>query len=480
MHVSTQKTRTGKAFALYDRTRNAALALVLLLLACGWPTGLSAQEVCTTEATYNIARVPIISNIAEMITVSMVTASFNLFSSITDADSGFYAMVVAACILYVAIYGVMFMTGMIQLSGGDATIRVLKIAAILTLFSPDGWEIFYSIIGVFFIEGTIDLIAAINEIMMAPFTNTGGIFSQSCGWQASALPGPVGPGAIDLNGLLNPPPLYVLDCAAQQIFSADFGITLMASVMTGPYGIMFAILLLVGMFIFLGAVGSALWIFFMFLVVMTLLIGMGPIFLTFMLFGKTRHLFEGWISQMVNYSLQPIFLFSFLGIYTSILTATLANILNVEKCWSTFQNIIGTNVEIHFWRFMRPLDPGNPNSPLVQDNSSHDFTGRTGAAAGEEAFPIDILDVLIFILVAHLAWRFSKFVVYIAKEISGSFLMLTTMPGSLSSWAQQTRGRIGQSISASFGGHSTSSGSRGVGGIPGAVRQFGQTGRRRP
>lgn len=449
-----------------DRTLTSLVALagfIGLLLLAMWPDAALAQtgETCTTEATYQVSTTPMISRIAETIQNALVGASQAMFDNIRQTQ-GMTGIVFSILTLYFAIFGVLFMTGMVELNAGDVIIRVIKATVILILFTPQGWTLVDNILGGFFRDGTNQLIDNISQVMLQPFQTVTVIGVDNCGW----TPPPTAPAGA------NPPPLFILDCAAQQIFSLKFATTVLASLGTGPYGIIFTILLVVGMIMFIGAVGQAVWIFFMFWVVNTLLLGLAPIFITFMLFSKTRFLFDGWMQQLVNYSLQPIFMFSFLGLFVSLIFTSLSNILIVEKCWTTFLNIIGTNVEVHFWRFMRRTNPTQYTSSQVPDSRSMDFDGPAMRQPNEPVFPIDIMDVLIFVLLCSIAWRFSTFVVYIAKEISGGFMMLTQLPGSLSHWFEATRSRAAASGRAMLGGHSTSGGGRGVGGISGAKHEW--------
>lgn len=67
----------------------------------------------------------------------------------------------------------------------------------------------------------------------------------------------------------------------------------------------------------LAGVGFALVIYAIFLIVLAkialaILLGLAPLFLSFMMFATTRGLFEGWLRQLMNFALIPILTYSVL------------------------------------------------------------------------------------------------------------------------------------------------------------------------
>ena len=82
----------------------------------------------------------------------------------------------------------------------------------------------------------------------------------------------------------------------------------------------------------LGGVGFALVIYAIFLIALAkialaILLGLAPLFLSFMMFASTRGLFEGWMRQLMNFALIPILTYSVL-IFVVALVEPLASILS--------------------------------------------------------------------------------------------------------------------------------------------------------
>ena len=54
-----------------------------------------------------------------------------------------------------------------------------------------------------------------------------------------------------------------------------------------------------------------------------LLLGLGPVFVLFLLFPATRHLFDGWIKQLVSFALVPVFVYAVWALFLQIITQSM-------------------------------------------------------------------------------------------------------------------------------------------------------------
>lgn len=305
--------------------------------------------------------------------------------------------------LYVVMYGLMLSVGMVQVSALDIMIRMVKIVLVVALISPSaGWPFFYDIMGRFFNQGTDQLIGQVTAIMMNVPTGPG--------WNPYA-------------------PFLILDQVAAVMTSPRMAVTLLAMFFTGPYGLIFGILILMSLGTFASAVFQAIWIYLMSLVVRAFLFGLAPIFFCFLLFSRTRHLFDGWLNQVVNTTLQPLFLFTFFAFFAQIVLAAMWFIIRVPVCWMPMQDSVtrGTVFDTYGWRFALET---SPNSFQPYDGA-WSFTGAD--MAGTPIFPISIMDILMFLLLAQLTWRFNTVVLNIAKDIAGASTSFN-MSGALSEY----------------------------------------------
>src|SRR5262249_55306587 len=86
--------------------------------------------------------------------------------------SGEYQMAIGAAFsLFVIIYGMSVAVGMVQVSLGDAAIRVAKMGFVAAFAM--NWDIFYPIIGKFFIDGTDEIIGYFTDNFSSLYTTSG-------------------------------------------------------------------------------------------------------------------------------------------------------------------------------------------------------------------------------------------------------------------------------------------------------------------
>lgn len=384
--------------------RLIALATCMLALLCvfdaapAWAANAPAPDgTCTTDPQFNPAPPApgdgILSRITENVRNVLSGLSRGIFRFIVN-NSGFRQMLMATLTLYIAVYGILFTFAMVQASLFDFATRCIKIGIVVGLTTSSAWTFFNDIVVTFFNDGTDYLIYELSQIAV------------------SGISQPIPPGSQ---------PFVVIDSVIHQALSAKMAVTMLAAFFTGPYGLLFGLLILMSLGTFMRALLVAVWVYLMSLVIKTFLFGIAPIFLICILFNRTRHLFQGWLNQVLNASLQPIFLFAFFAFFAKLVEAALGNILQVPVCWTeTMESVRGTPFNMHYWRFTHNSEP---------------FGGLwswTGAeTSGAPVFPIDIMDVLIFLIIAELASRFNSVVLMIARDIANATTSLAAMEGSL-------------------------------------------------
>jgi type IV secretory pathway VirB6-like protein len=100
---------------------------------------------------------------------------------------------------------------------------------------------------------------------------------------------------------------------------ANIAKLILAAFFTGPIGIYFAILTMIFGFYIVVAAFRVLHIFLTSAFAIILLIYVSPITITASLFKKTEGLFNRWLGHLIGYSLQPIILFAYMGLFLTIL-----------------------------------------------------------------------------------------------------------------------------------------------------------------
>ncbi len=95
---------------------------------------------------------------------------------------------------------------------------------------------------------------------------------------------------------------------------------IMALAGTGISGIFWAVMLMLMNVIYLFAIIAAVKVYLLSYIARWALYGLGPIFISFALFRQTKSLFDGWLQQLISFTLQPVMLFIFLGMFQSMIS----------------------------------------------------------------------------------------------------------------------------------------------------------------
>lgn len=320
-----------------------------------------------------------------------------LYESFID-NPAYQSAVFGALTLMVVIFGVGFVIGVIQPSFGQVLIRLIKFGIIVALISPGGWEFFSSYMVTFFNDGTDSLVKSVLSI------GTG-----------TAIPADASP-------------FYSFDRLAAFLIQPDTIIAIMGSVFAGgPYGAMMGGLMIFSFMGFVGLLVTALRIYAVSYVARALLLGLAPVFFVFLLFEKTKQLFMTWINALLSLMLQPVLLFTFLSFFVVLIESASKDMLNTEFCWTEYRNEEGTTNKRAFWR---PVDPST-NAPIVGEmtwQGTFDCIVRGQEADGSPCreFPMNIIDILSFLILVYLAQRFARVIERIANELANTYIALDT------------------------------------------------------
>jgi|CXWL01.1.fsa_nt_gi type IV secretion system protein VirB6 len=360
------------------------------------------EQVCSANSLgvetdqFRVDPKTIITDIVIAIKLKLILMSTQIYNNILT-HPGFIVSVRAAITLYIAIYGILFMSGLVSMTLYDFVIRCTKIGILSMLITTtSSWAFFNDTVVRFFNGGTDELITYV--------TNSG----------RPALVTPPLPLPMPTDVVMSTGVFTGIDSAINKVISNKMFATLMATSLTGPYGpIMFA-LLLAGVGLFLKSVMTAVWVYVMSLLLKTLLFGLAPIFIPTILFSRTRHLFDNWLNQLLGASLQPVLLFTFFIFFVKLMEGSLDNILSHPICWTKFPDgLRGSGFDFSFWRFM-------------------EFRGGTEGWVMDEkewtldkGFPIPIISILTLLAIAEIASKFNDVVINIAMQIAQSSVNLS-------------------------------------------------------
>lgn len=342
----------------------------------------------------------LLSGIYLFITETVNTATQNLFVTFTS-NSNYQAAVYGAITLMIVFYAVGFTIGVVQPSFQQALVRLFKIGIVFSLISPGGWQFFNNNVVQFFQQGSDDIITKVQSISMPGIT--------------------VPDGAT---------PFYALDRLAEFIIQPDTIIAIMGAIAAGgPFGLSMGGLLFIAVGGFLMLVLTALKIYAIAFVARALVLGLAPIFFVFLLFDRTKNMFVAWVNALVNLSLRPILLFTFLSFFIVMIEGAAKNMLGAtELCWTEYKSVSGTVNNMAFWKYVDPKTRQVITGDMTYKGSLECLISPEATVNGARCpeFPINIVDLLSFLILVYIAKRFADVIDRIASELSNAFVGLDT------------------------------------------------------
>jgi len=414
------------------------------------PPTVGPTQACTDDPSFSSPQSSgpgLLASIASDIQNILGNLAQTMYQGITG-DSGFKTALQAAVTLYIVIYGILFTLGIVQANLYDFLLRMIKIAIVsLLLLGDGGWSFFNQTVVPFFNQGTNDIINQLTSV-------------------ATGIPMAGGQAAF-----------AVLDTALAKAISPRMYFTTLAVFGTGPYGFIIGSLIVLALGSFLKSLVSGMWVYLMAMCLQALLFGMAPIFISCMLFGRTAHLFQGWLGQVVYTALAPILLFVFFSFFTVLISASIDNVTKVPVGYTQLSDPKrGSPISQNFWRFC-VQDPNNSGSWMPADipftytgsvmpgnNNGNNGNGNGNGNNGQsnKVFPIDILMVLVFLTLGELAGRGNDVAMEMSRGLSGVTTDLAGMQGSIGDWFKG--GKIGGG-----GGPGGSMTGSPTGGVPGGI-----------
>ncbi|MBA8757505.1 MULTISPECIES: TrbL/VirB6 family protein [Wolbachia] len=261
--------------------------------------------------------------------------------------------------LYVIFTVIGYMLGTIQLSKFDFIVRMFKIAFIAFAFSDRSWELFGTTLSRLFVDGSTYLV--------------------------DSFSGYIGEGGRKF---------AFLDLTAGVLFTTETWLKFLSLMLSGPFGFIAFLAILYATFMFLKCIISATFKYVISTVLVAFLLSLTPLFIVFILFQKTKPLFDNWIKTLAHVSLEPVILFSFLSLLNQLMYSVLYNLTNFSACYQCLISVNFLSYDLCLMKSILPLgySPG----------TSVDVALSTGERAGGDfaALPIDLIQAFIYLIIA--------------------------------------------------------------------------------
>ena len=286
--------------------------------------------------------------------------------------------------LFVVFMGIGFFLGVLQMSKAELTSVLLRFAVISALLSPDSWEFFNEYV----VEGIFSLTANLANMVLDATNRVlyGGsdVVSFSIGQN------------IDTHILQN------VDDVLYMFVSHAVNVKIAALLFSHVLGWLFIIVLYFSFLVVISAIIKLTVIFIFIFITLTILLSLAPIFILFAVFKYTRNsYFQAWLQALMGSAIQPMMLFVFLGLFLSIISYFLMDMLYYQACWRTIVPLL--LFDIKFWRI----------------TEVYNYNYGIPISTGGNSPNIDLIKILMLYLSALLIRYITEMVPKIADKISG-------------------------------------------------------------
>jgi len=253
-------------------------------------------------------------------------------------NSDYTALVRATMTLYLMFTGLMFSVGIVQITQKEMIIRVFKIVLVTALLTgASSWQFFNDYFFNIFTAGYVEFTGIVTGVFTGVTVNGD----------------PVGS-------------LSFFDKLIFLFFCPETTFKIWSLLFYNYVGIYMIPIIYGGIFVFIKVIAETAVYYIMTYMVICLLICMGPIFFIFILFGKTKAIFDNWVNQLASYLIQGIFYISALTMMTIIILNEFFKVIGFRACWVNIFSIAGQNI----FNFFVPCYVGSSKCPAYLSNFS--------------------------------------------------------------------------------------------------------------
>ncbi|NRA74037.1 MAG: type IV secretion system protein [Rickettsiales bacterium] len=249
----------------------------------GWDNTVNPPKVSSSSCDEDNSQGTILSKITYFLINPIVTQVQEVSILVFDnfvGSSEYVKAVRLALVLYVIIYGIMFVYQLVPMKFSDLMVRIVKIGVVLTLLTENSYSFFNKYLFKLFTDGSYELLSIVTN----PYCDDGG--SEQVNF------------------------FYFFNYIIDTLFSKYFFQLLTAMLFSYPVGWTCIVVLLTAMVKYLFAVIKAIIAYLIAFTAVALLIALAPLFIVLILFDNTRELFDNWMKALVMFALQPVVLFA--------------------------------------------------------------------------------------------------------------------------------------------------------------------------
>ncbi len=263
------------------------------------------------------------------------------YCGIQYAASGTLAALLS---LYIAVFGVQVLMGTAQLRAGEILMRLLKIAGVWMFASQSAWGI--GLAFQFFL----------------------GVIGNGAAWAVNSIMPGIGETANNIMPIYATLDGFIYQAVIGVVANANAKLIGLFTVMGLVYPPIFA-LALFWLMTTLMTLARTLSSFLLGISAIAFLISLSPLFLSFMLFQSTYHLFESWLRYMTSYSVQIVISFAIVAMWIAVTSQFVGFFNDLSNMVFPFQAIVNPGAVVDpedTWAICPPVFTADVDGPEAQ------------------------------------------------------------------------------------------------------------------
>lgn len=292
------------------------------------------------------------------------------------AGSTLTIAVQASIVLYIVIYGLAFLFGLVRTPQVDLVILLVKLGIIAVLFGPNSWKFFNENLFQLFVEGSGQLI---------------NYFS----------------------GNMNGVDFAFLDKVLAPFSTQENWLRIFSFLFSGGLGILYFLLIIVGLIQIFMAMLKIIVAYVMSLVMVAILLCLAPIFLSMIFFKRTKSIFDNWIKNLAQVAVTPVITFAAFAVLAEVGLGIIYALFDFQICPRCV-------IEPDFALFRFCL-------LAVYLPTSYDFGGIM-VAQNAGGMPVGISLVVSFIVISNAVVAFTSRAAILSSSIFGAIASDATVP----------------------------------------------------
>ncbi|CAM81048.1 type IV secretion system protein [Orientia tsutsugamushi] len=237
----------------------------------------------------------------------IANASKTMFKNITcyqqndkSRCTNFFNYIRAMLTLYIMGCGFAFMLGAVNFTAKELVIRIVKVIIVSGLINEGTFNFFNAYL--------YDLIMNFSKQLMV---NVSGYeYDQNIGTF-----------------------LFLDELMSKIFFNKTFYVQLLSLLSMGLMGVVYYIIIFVPIILIIISLLKTIMVYLVSTTAVALLVGLAPLFLSFMLFNRTWYLFDNWVRMLFRYLIEPVILMAGITILTQLFIVYLDFVLGYSVCW---------------------------------------------------------------------------------------------------------------------------------------------------